>query len=361
MSQPLKGLRVLDLSRLLPGPLATMHLADLGAEVLKLESPAKPDYLRFLEPYVDGQNIAFTTLNRGKKSLVVAFETQVGSELIRELVKTCDVLVESFRAGYLARFGLDYASLSKIHPELIYCSITAFGQHSSRAGHDLNCLALSGLSHSLAGASKPNVPGTQLADIGCAMSASQAILAALYARDRGQGGTHLDISMTDAAYHLVMLDSASARAGVGSFHGDSLGGEQGYYRYYSCADGRTLAVGALEEKFHQPILEALGVESWGEAETVFSQHDLAHWVKLLGPLDACVEPVLTPTEVLEADWMQQRFGSWDTVPGLLQGCFPGSSSSCAIAGEHTSEVLGLPSERLAELSEAGVILTPSAL
>lgn len=359
MQEPLKGLRVLDLSRLLPGPLATMHLADLGAEVLKLESPAKPDYLRFLEPYVEGQNIAFTTLNRGKKSVVVAFETEAGAALVKELVKTCDVLVESFRAGYLARFGLDYASLSQLHPQLVYCSITAFGQHSSRAGHDLNCLALSGLSHSLAGQEKPVVPKTQLADISCAMSASQAILAALYARDRGQGGTHLDISMTDAAYHLVMLDSASARVGVGSFHGDTLGGREGFYRYYTCADGRALAVGALEEKFHEPILQALGVEKWEDAAAVFARHTQAEWVERLAPLDACVEPVLTPEEVLEAEWMQQRFGSRSSVPGLLEGCFERTEQGCAMCGEHTAEVLGLSPERLAQLMEAGTVLTPN--
>lgn len=353
---PLSGLRVLDLSRLLPGPLATLHLVDLGAEVIKVESPSKPDYLRFMEPYVEDQNVGFHTLNRGKKSAIIAFETEQGAELVRGLVKQCDVLVESFRAGYLKRFGLDFESLKAINPDLIYCSITAFGQHSARAGHDLNCLALSGLSHALAGRAEPVVPTTQLADITCGLSASQAILAALFARERGAGGRHLDISMTDAAYHLVMLDSASARAQVGSFHADVLSGGEPYYRYYRCSDGRHLAVGALEEKFHGPILEALEIENWREAEAVFLTRTQAEWVELLAPLDCCVEPVLNAQEVLEAEWMEERFGQWTSAPGLLDGCFERTPSDCAKPGEHTREILGLGPQQFEEFQAQGVVV-----
>lgn len=335
MTLPLEGFKVLDLSRLLPGPLCTMHLADLGAEVLKVESPSKPDYLRFLEPYVEDQNIGFLTLNRNKKSLVVAYETPAGAEVLRRLVPGCDVLVESFRSGYLASKGLGYDQLRKLHPGLVYCSITAYGQGSSRAGHDLNCLALSGCSAALGG---ETVPNTQLADITCAMGATQAVLAALLARERGSGGAHLDLAMVDAAYHLNMLGSAAARAGVEDFHGGSLDGSKPYYRYYRCREGGLVAVGALEEHFHGPILEALGLESWEGAEELFLTRTRDQWFERLGHLDACVEPVLNAEEVLEQDWMAP-FGDWDTPPGLLARCWSRGHQPCAPPGRDTEEVL----------------------
>jgi alpha-methylacyl-CoA racemase len=359
MRQPLAGLRVLDLSRLLPGPLATLHLADLGAEVIKLESPGKADYLRFLEPYVKGQNVGFSTLNRGKKSVLVAFETPEGGQLVKDLVATCDVVVESFRAGYLKRFGLDYESLAQQNPNLVYCSITAFGQNSSRAGHDLNCLALAGLTHALANGAEPSVPHTQLADVTCGLAASQAILAALYAKEKGRGGAHLDVAMTDAAYHLVMLDSASARAEVESFHAGMLSGSMPFYRYYRCSDGKYLAVGSVEDKFRDSVLEALGVERWDQAEEVFLGKSQTEWAELLAPLDACVEPVLTPQEVLDADWMKERFGQWENPPGLLEASFGRATQDCALPGEHTAEVLGLTPEQSESLTCQGIVVQAS--
>ena len=345
----------MDLSRLLPGPLATMHLADLGAEVIKVESPAKADYLRFLEPHYKGQNIGFSVLNRGKKSVVLAFEEEPGTALLLQLLQRCDVLLESFRPGYLSRFGLDYETVRKSHPGIVYCSITAFGQNSSRAGHDLNCLAVSGLTDSLTGVGGPPVPKTQLADVTCGLAAGNAILAALFARERSGEGTYLDVSMVEAAYHLVMLDSASARHGVGAFHGGHLTGEKPYYRHYRCADGRYLAVAAVEEKFQTIVLQALGLDDWDGAEEVFLSRDLSHWLELLTPLDCCVEPVLEAGEVLASQWMRERFGDWETPPALHQASFGEVQADCALPGQHTAEVLGLDEARLAELSRLGVV------
>lgn len=354
--EPLNGLRVLDLSRLLPGPLATMHLADLGAEVVKIESPDKVDYLRFLEPHWNGQNVGFSVLNRKKKSVILKFEHEAGSKLLRKLVATSDVLVESFRPGYMKRLGLDYDSLKQICPELIYCSISAYGQDNSRAGHDLNCLALSGLSHALGG-DEPQVPHTQLADITCGLAASQAILAALYARERGQGGAHLDIAMTDAAYHIVSLESASSRHGVGPFHGGHLSGHKPYYRYYRCSDGKHLAVGAVEEKFQTSILNEMGLKSWTAAEATFLTKPRADWLRLLLPLDACVEPVLTSEEVLKSDWMVQRYGDWVQPPSLHRASFPSEPGDCFSPGEHTAECLGVSDSELQELARQGIVVT----
>lgn len=356
MKSPLKGLRVLDLSRLLPGPLATMHLADMGAEVIKLESPSKPDYLRLLEPYLDGQNVGFNVLNRGKRSVFVAYQTEPGAKLVRELAAGCDVLVESFRPGYLSRFRLDFESLRELKPDLIYCSISAYGQNSSRAGHDLNSLALSGLSHLLANRGEPRVPLTQLTDFTCGLSASQAILAALYARDRGGGGAHLDIAMTDAAYHFSLLESASTQAGVESYDSGLLNGDKPYYRYYRCSDDRYLAVGAVEEKFRFGLLEALRVDDLDQAESVFLKKPLQHWVALLDPLDLCVEPVLTPGEVVESGWMKERYAGLRIPPGIQDATFGSEDGACALPGQHTREVLGLSDQMFDELSASGVVL-----
>lgn len=355
MNVPLEGVRVLDLTRLLPGPFCTLHLAQLGAEILKVESPSRPDYLRFLEPYHEGQNVGFVNLNRGKKSVVIDFERDEGREVLARLAGSCDVLVESFRSGYLRSLALGPDDLSD---KLIYCSLTAYGQSSSRAGHDLNCLALTGLTDLLKGDEEPAVPAIQLADITCGMAAAQAILAALFARERSGKGRHLDIAMVDAAYHLAMLSSASAKVGVGEFHAGLLDGSHPAYRYYRCSDAGYLAVGAVEEKFQGKVLAALELESWEQLGPLLATRPLAHWVELLEPLDACVEPVLTPEQALSAKWMQERHGCWQQPPGLLQASFPVEPSACAAPGEHTLEVLqqlGIESQHLSELADAGVL------
>lgn len=330
---PLEGVRVLDLSRLLPGPFATLQLADLGAEVIKVESPTRPDYLRFLEPYVEDQNVAFRLVNRGKKSVVVNFETEAGAALVRRLAGTCQVVIESFRAGFLARFGLDYAGLAD--PGLVYCSLTAYGQFTARAAHDLNTLALTGLSDLLRGPQGPVVPKVQLADITGGLAAANAILAALVARARTGKGRYLDVSMADAAYHLTLLSSESARHGIDSFHGGALDGRARFYRYYPCADGKWLAVGAMEDKFQNLLVEALGSDDPGP---VLASRERAHWVEVLGPLDACVEPVLSAEEVLDSDWFRQRFPS-DHLPGLLEASYPGRGGAACPPGAHTAEEL----------------------
>ncbi len=318
-----------------------MHLADLGARVIKVESPTRPDLLRFLEPHVNHQNVGFSLLNRGKESVVIAFETEAGSRLVADLAAGCDVVVESFRAGFLKRFNLDYTSLAR--PGLIYCSITAHGQGSSRAGHDLNSLALSGLTSLLY--DPPEVPRLQLADLTTGMAACQAILAALFAREQTGEGRHLDISLTDTAYHLTCLASASVIAGTESYDGGLLEGSQPFYRHYQCADGKWLAVAGVEEKFRERL---------GERD--YSSRTREEWLALLGPLDVCVEPVLTPEEVVASDWFQQRFGSRQQPPGLLEGSYARPPSQPTPPGQNTLQVLrefGL--ENLERLLEEGII------
>lgn len=367
---PLAGIRVLDLSRLLPGPFATLQLAEWGAEIWKVESPTKPDYLRFwgssdttkndkdeaAHQNHPKMNVGFETLNRGKKSLVIAYETEVGQDVLKRLLAECDVLVESFRAGYLKRLGLDYPSLiaSGDFPQLIYASLTAFGQQSSRASHDINCLALSGLSSALAGKNNGGiltVPNVQLVDTVCGMEASQAILAALLSRathhnNSGGGGCYLDISMLEAAKKLNRLNLATT--GGASYHGGLLDGSQPFYRYYRCADDTYLAVGAVEAKFQNLILEALELESWDEAESKFASQPRDHWMERLSALDACVEPALEPSEALDYD----DNGKASSTEYHQQSC-------CFPLGQHTFEILqthlGYSRQELEALSQVGAI------
>lgn len=319
---PLSGVRVLDLTRLLPGPYATLLLADLGADVIKVESPAKPDYLRFFPPPADR---AFAILNRGKRSVMLPWDSE--PETLRRLAGTCDVFVESFRSGYLKRFGLDAESLLGEHPRLIYCSMSGYGQGDSRAGHDLNFIARAGLASQLGRA----VPRVQLADMSGGMTAAMAILAALVERNRTGRGRHLDVALADGPMAFTLLQQAGIDMEV-------LGGRAPGYRYYRCQDDLWLSVGALEEGFQRKMAEALEIpdEGWLDLdgplhqtlEERFASAPREHWLALFGPLDCCVEPVLDPTEVKAR------------AEGLLGASFPpGPRQGVAEPGQHTEEVL----------------------
>lgn len=383
---PLSDLRVLDLTRLLPGPYATMHLADLGAEVIKVESPLKPDYLRFMPPMHDGCHVGFGTLNRSKKSVVVRLDTEPGQAVLRKLAARCDVLVESFRAGYLSRFGLDYESLSADNPGLVYCSMTAYGQSSSEAGHDINFLARSGLAWAVSRGGEPVLPKVQLGDMVGGMAAVCAILTALHQRGRTGRGTHLDLALTDAAYHLTTVRSAEGMVTGTALSPelDTLAGSSPAYRYYRCRDGGWLSVGALEEGFREKLVQALELEVEADEllapvpelhrrlEEIFAGRDRSEWMERLGPLDACIEPVLDPREAVEQPWFQERFPHrevqgvlGETVPqppGLLDAAFPpGPRSSALPPGAHTDEVLrwlGYSEAELDSLEKEGHIGRP---
>lgn len=334
MTAPLRGLRVLDLTRLLPGPLATLRLAELGADVLKIEEPGAGDGARaMLQSAADrsaGRPSAFYRLvNRGKRETRLDLKSETGRTVLRALVRESHVLVESFRPGVMARLGLDYASLAKINPKLVYCAITGYGANgpfSHRPGHDINYLAYAGVLDQIRGAdSTPVIPNIQIADIlGGASTALTQILAALWQVTQGGGGSFLDISMTHAirACNVVAhatLENAggqhAASADLAAGHGLMNGGAP-CYNVYKTADGRWLAIGALELKFWEKLCRALGREDWtsrhwslgqaaGGADAAsltrelaarIASQPLAAWLALLEPLDCCVSPVLTVEE-----------------------------------------------------------------
>ena len=325
MSLPLEGVRVLDFSTLLPGPYATQLLADMGAEVLRVEAPNRPDLLKLMPPMVgEGKakvSAAHASINRNKKSIAVDLKNPRAKGIIERLVAEYDVVVEQFRPGVMQRLGLDFESLSKVNPKLIYCSITGYGQtgpYKDRAGHDINYLALSGLaSYSGRRETGPILSATQIADIaGGSHHAVMSILAALYARGSTDQGAYLDISMADAALSLnTMFGAGALVSGADPELGSGMLNDGLFYDYYQTSDDQYLSIGSLEPNFAMALLQALGLSEWlskiadqrsetqqelrsAIAKKVAGQ-TLEHWVSVFGKLDACVEPVLTVNQAAE--------------------------------------------------------------
>src|SRR5580693_8399758 len=267
--RPLDGIVVLDLTRLLPGAAATMQLANFGAEVIKIEEPERGDYARWLPPYLDGEGALFHMVNRGKKSLTLDLKSAGGRTAFLGLVETADVVVESFRPGAMERLGLGYDALRERNARLIYVSITGYGQDgplASFAGHDINYMAMGGaldLNGTCGG--PPVIPGIQIADLaGGALQAVVGVLLALAARAKTGRGQAVDVSMVEGvAWLLPVALGIHAASGELPARGDSvLTGRYACYRVYEAADGRYIAVGALERKFWQALCRALGCEQF---------------------------------------------------------------------------------------------------
>lgn len=329
MARPLSSLKILDFTTLLPGPFATMMLADMGADVLRIEAPHLPDTVRSMQPR-DSQGLSawHGLINRNKRSAAFDLKKPESIEIIKKLILTYDIVVEQFRPGVMVRLGLDYETLKAINPRLIYCSITGYGQTGplrDRAGHDINYLALAGvLSHTGRRDSGPAGLGVQIADIGGgSFGAITGILAAVIQRQVEGIGQQVDISMFDLAvgWNSLAMSEYFVGARVRGFEDMSLNGGS-YYDVYQTADGRYLSVGSLEPKFWQqvcvaiarPDLYELGRNWQPEAQqqvravlhAAFAQRSLTEWVAIFAGLDACVEPVLTADEVVNHPHTQAR-------------------------------------------------------
>ena len=314
---PLAGLKVLDLTRLLPGPFCTRLLGDWGADVLKVEDPHSSDYLRYTPPLVKEQSAYFLTLNRNKRSLVLDLKKEAGREVLRRLLETFDILVEGFRPGALERLDLGYAQLKSDHPRLIYASITGYGYQSiyrHRAGHDLNYCALAG-GLSLNG--EPNgrlvMPGFQAADLSGALYTALALLAAVLRRQQTNQGCFVDVSMTDCIQSLLEMQYIDyfRTHEVPRPSRQLLTGKFVCYNLYRTKDHRYMALGALEPKFWQAFCKAtdklhLGDEAYALAEpdssvkqeldALFASRTQAEWTDLFQHHDCCCEPVLNLRE-----------------------------------------------------------------
>ncbi|MBW2464240.1 MAG: CoA transferase [Deltaproteobacteria bacterium] len=329
----LDGLRVLDLSRLLPGPYATMVLRDLGASVDKVEEPRGGDYMRAFPPHVGGMNATFVGLNRGKRSLSLDLKKDEGREAFLRLVAHYDVVVESFRPGVMERLGLGYSVLQQKNPRLVYCAITGYGQDgplSQRAGHDLNYLARAGvLGITGPGDGPPQVHGVQIADVGGgSLYAVVGILAALTARESTGKGRFVDVSMCEGSMAMALYGLTSHFGGLPLPRGEGiLMGGIAPYRTYRTKDGGAVALAALEPKFWRSFCKIAGLEASMEAlapgphqegwikkvAAAIAEKTRDEWAELAAAADCCLEPVLTPDEAL-ADPQHHHRGSFVDAP-----------------------------------------------
>lgn len=316
--RPLDGVRVLDLTRLLPGPLATLTLADLGARVDKLEDPAPGDYLRNMPPMVGDTSATFHALNRDKRSVVVDLKHPDGVALLRRMLPRYDVLVEGFRPGVLARLGLSHDAMLAIHPGLVVCAITGYGQDgplAHRAGHDVNYLARAGVLGVTGPAdAPPTVSGAQMADVaGGAQWAVIAILAGLLRRAHAGVGGVCDVAMCEGSIPLATFAMASVFAGADDAPRgrNVLDGGIAAYRTYATRDGAAVSLGALEPKFWTTFATAAGLDPSLDAlmpgdhqaalcakvAAVFASRTRDEWAEFARAHDCCLEPVLSPSEV----------------------------------------------------------------
>jgi len=324
---PLNGIKILDFSTLLPGPYATMILADMGAEVIRVESPSRPDMLREMPPKFDERSYAHLMINRNKRALAIDLKKTESSAIIKKLVKECDLVLEQFRPGVMKKLGLDYESLKAENPTLIYCTITGYGQTGpmkDRAGHDINYLALSGLaSYSGRQDTGPVLSATQIADIaGGSHHAVMAIQAALIEKSKTGKGQLLDISMSDCAFALNTLFGASALSSdINPGLGQEILNGGLFYDYYRTSDNRYLSVGGLEPQFVMGFFLAIGHPEWAQRAAepagkqqalkadiaaVISAKSLADWQAIFAKLDVCVEPVLSVREAAELPQFKAR-------------------------------------------------------
>lgn len=327
---PLEGIRILDLTRLYPGPLGTMMIADMGAEVIKIEDMNTPDYMRFYPPYIASESAGFLSVNRSKRSIALNLKHKKGVDIFFSLLQTADIVVEQFRPGVLDKMGLGYEAARRVKRDIIYVSLTGYGQkgpYAQDAGHDINYIGYAGILSST-GSRKtgPIIPGPQIADVaGGAYMTIIACLSALWAREKTGEGQKVDVSMLDAILPLMTLQMAHYyAAGLAPAPGESvlvLTGGLACYGVYKCADEKYIALGILEEKFWKSFCEMMGRPEWidhqfvigeeaerlrGAITALFKTRTRDEWIAAANGYDTCLTPVLEIGEVEKDPQVQAR-------------------------------------------------------
>jgi len=387
----LSGIRVLDLSRLLPGPYCSMMLGDLGAEVIKVEEPGRGDYIRYYLPKLKAESAFFLAVNRNKKSMTLNLKSEHGKEIFIDMVKSADVVLESFRPGVMEKLGIGYKKLQKTNPKIIVCSISGYGQdgpYAEKAGHDINYLSIAGIT-GLMGTNdgKPVIPGIQIADIGGGMFAAYCILAGVIAREKTGKGQYIDISMTDAAmtWSTMYLGKYFADGKIPKPSSELLTGQFACYNIYETKDGGYMSLGALEPQFWSAFCKIIGRGDMipgqmdegkkaeklkSEVKKVFLEHTKDEWIELLKDVDCCCEPVNSFGEMLSDPQVIHRNTICEikhpTEGNIRQISFPGKFSDTPARiklappalGQHTEEILkglGKTDKEIADLKREKVI------
>ncbi len=393
---PLRGIRVLDLSRVLAGPFCSMILADLGAEVIKVEMPGTGDDTRAYPPFIGRQSSYFMSANRGKKSITLDLKAREGQEVLHRLATGSDVVIENFRPGVTSRLAADYATLSKINPRLIYCSISSFGQtgpYAEKPGYDLIIQGMGGL---MGITGEPNGPpvrvGVAITDLGAGMWATIAILAAIQARGRDGAGQYLDISMMDGSVAWMTyvagnyFATGKAPPRLGSAHPSIVP-----YQAFQASDGKSILVGGGNDRLFAGLCEGLGLPDLPKdpryvgnesrvknkstlipiLEARFLEKTRDEWIAALDKLGVPVAPVYTIDEIFADEQVKHRgllvemdhpeLGNVKQIAPAVRM----SSTPCVVEspppllGEHTEQVLkelaGYSDEEIRRLREKGAI------
>ena len=393
MSQPLSGIRVLDLSRLLPGAYASQMLADFGADVMKVEEPGSGDYGRNMPPYgPGGMSLSFLAINRNKRSTTLNLKSPQGRDILLNMVKQADVVLESFRPGVLERLGLGYEQLKEANPGIIYCAISGYGQEGParlRAGHDLNYAGYAGLLDYNRGPNgEPAMPPTQLGDLaGGSYMAVIGILTALVGRAQTGEGRMIDVSMTEGVMSLLpFVTTTYLNTNKAPKPGKStLDGGLPCYNIYETKDGKHVTLAALEQKFWHTFCTRIGhlellpfhlphgpterEEAMNMLRTIFKTKTRDEWVAELADIDTCVGPVYSIDEALNDPHAQSRgvtvmsgdgdneFRTLTSFP-RISGVDMEQHHAPPTLGEHTHEILhsfGYSDDEIAQFQAQGAI------
>jgi len=372
LRQPLQDIRVLDLSRLLPAPFATMILADLGADVIRVESPAAADRLRLVPPYVNGLSAHFMTINRNKRSVAINLRDPRGREVFFTLVKTADVVVEGYKPGTMDRLGVGYEAVKAVKDDIIYCSVSGYGQDGplcDHAGHDINYMGIGAALDLMTDPDvKPRIPGLFLGDLSGSLYAAIGILSALVQRQRTGEGAYIDACMLDGLMGLhTFLAARHLIAGLPAEHGTTQVTDAGpCYQIYETKDGRYVTFAPLEPHFWESFCRLVGrddlrTRQWAssavpEVQAIFKQRTRDEWVALSAEHDFCCEPVLSLDGALQHPQVVARqmvVQADDPIAGPIQHVAPG------VRFGQTRGEIRLPAPQLGEhsvevLSQAGV-------
>jgi alpha-methylacyl-CoA racemase len=389
---PLSGIRVLDLTRLLPGPLCTMHLADMGAEVIKIEDTGAGDPARALGAAKASDSALFLAVNRNKRALALDLKRPEGREVFLRLTERADAIVEGFRPGVVDRLGVGYDVVRTLNPRIVYCAITGYGQsgpYRDRVGHDLNYCSYAGvIDQTGAAGGAPVIPNFQIGDLlGGTLTAAMGILAALVEACRTGQGRYVDVAMADAvlAHSVIPLSAYLTRGATRPRGEDMLSGRHPSYQLYRTSDGHHMAVAALERKFWDTLCEVLrrpdlkplhlaegadGDRAKHELGAIFASAPRAHWERVFATMDCCVSPVLTLEEALANEHFAARGMVVKTIhplygevaqfaPPLKFGGFDFAVEHHAPShGEHTEQILaeaGFSVLEITSLRDAGVL------